>query len=482
MKLVKLGALLLALVALFALVPASFVSAQGPVNNSLDTQFTTSITYQNVGSATSDIQLLFFSQETGTPITVPQEDLEAGAGASVFVGALNDVGDSFQGSAVLNSSEPVVATLVQVPQGSTLVNSRPLSNGFSPDQGATRYQIPTVLRNTFSSTTVFSIQNVSSGNVNLTVKFYNTNNNGALFHTATFNNLPANSAKYYDMSTYNDGPFNGLGQFNGSVVIEATGNIVASAMELSPNTVRASAFEGFGSGATSIFMPSALCKYFNLETAYAVQNVGTAATTVTVTYTPGGGTQTATIAPGAKQSFNTCTGVGNVNGYIGGATITSSGGQQIVAIGKAYNTAAGPLGFQTAFIGSAGGSSRIALPYVRWTEAGWTNGTRERAFLAIQNTGTTATNITVTYRDRDGVPVATQQFNNVAPGAKVNSNAHSATPPQNEFGYYNDGGFGGGAIIEGGAGSSLTAIVRVQRYNPATGFQGGEDYSGIGVQ
>jgi hypothetical protein len=230
-------------------------------------------------------------------------------------------------------------------------------------------------------------------------------------------------------------------------------------------------------------MPSALCNYpvsggFT-NTAYAVQNTSlTTSTNVTVEYS-NGMSESQNIGPGAKGSFNACNATGMPNGFIGSAKITSSA-TDIIAIGKAAGQ-----GLSTAFEGVALGSEKLALPYVRWaTAANFNNGSQQRVNIAIQNVGTTTItgNILVKYIDRDGNVVGTHTITtDVAPEAKVNSNATNAG--LSEFGVYAGGTqFGGGAIIEGPAGSELAVVARVASVVVATGLRAGEDYNGIPVQ
>lgn len=451
----RLGALVLALVLMLAMIPA--VGAQSPA---YQTSFTTSITYQNVETESSSIQIDFYNESSATPIQLSQPDLAGGAGASIFVGNVNGVNPAFRGSAVLSSSRRIVATLVQVPQGSNTVKNRPLSNGFEGDEGSTTFLVPTTLKDRFATTTVFSIQNVDSGAVNLTVQFYDSVTNN-LAHTATFDNLPSGAAKYYDLGTIAQLPVG----FNGSAVVTATGNVVASAMELSTTGGGAAAFEGVAQGGTPVYMATALCQTFGGTTSYAVQNTGAATANVTVTYKPGDATATAQIAPGAKASFVGC--AVNSAGFTGSAVITSD--QPIVAIGKVFGDGAAPRPYSTAFAGATAGASKIALPYVRWTaDATYNNGSRQRVFIAIQNVGGAATGpVTVSYRDRTGAELCSQTIANIDAGAKANSNPSTTTNPAPcaEFGFYGDGGTGGGAIVTGPSGSQLVAIARVQSKN-----------------
>jgi hypothetical protein len=442
-----------------------------------ETAFTTSITYQNVdGDATTDLKILFYeSPDDTTPIEIQRPNLESGAGTSLFVGSLDeDIDDGFQGTAVMVSDKVLVATLVQLPQGSTTVKNRPLSNGFS--NGSPNSLIATVLKNMYSSGqyTIFSVQNTGAAATDVEIKFYDTSAN--LKHMIP-KTLDVGAGYYVDTGTVAD-----LGtSFNGSVVIDGGGgSIISSAMELdSGSSTGAKAFEGVGAGAMTFYMPSALCNFEPTpgriqNTNFAVQNADLATPTdVTVTYS-GGKSESKTVQPGAKASFNTCAaGVGD--GYLGSATVTSDT-TDIIAMGKAAGS-----GLSTAYIGFSSGSQNIALPYVRWTnQTDFYAGSGQRVNIAIQNVGMSDVTgpITVDYVDRDGVVVGTHTINtDLEPGDKANSNATNAG--LTDFGFYGGGQYGGGAIISGPAGSELAAIARVATYVTSTGEVVGEDYNGM---
>jgi hypothetical protein len=294
--------------------------------------------------------------------------------------------------------------------------------------------------------------------------------------------LPAGAAQYIDMGTLAEIT---TPTFNGSVQLTAGagGSIVATSMDLSTTGIDAYAFEGTGSGATTIYMPSAQCKFgplANSNTAYAVQNTSTTtAAEVTVTYSNGNTHGPVSIPAGAKASFDGCaTAAANPAGYSGSAVIEATGAD-IVAVGKVYGG-----GISSAFLGFTGGAEKIALPYVRWTEAHWNDGTRQRAYIAIQNVGGTdlaAGDVTVTYVDKFGDVVGVHTLGAIPAGAKTNSNASTIGAAGAEFGAYADGSFGGGAIIQGPAGSQLAVVVRIST-NIGGGILTGEDYNGIPVQ
>lgn len=466
----------------------SSVNAQG---SAYGTSFITAITYQNVGSASATINFTFYPA-SGSPITF-SKTLAANAGASLNVGTANELsGFSGQGSAVISSDQPIVATIVQLPQ-STTVRNRPLSNGFGSNDGSNNVLIATVLKNQFNQTTKFSVQNADTTNINVTVKFFPVGSSTPI-HQDTFS-LNVGTARFFDA-----GGISALGSnFNGSVTIQANGKVVATAIEASTdNSYKVSAFEGVAQGSNTVYMPSALCNFGTnrQRTAYAVQNSGNVTTTVTVTYKNTSNqtvaTQSASIQPGAKASFLTCSASGiPTSGFNGSAIITSTAAP-IVAIGKVSADPSIAPSFGTAFIGASGGAKKLAAPYVRWTQSRFdTNpGNRQRANIAIQNVGSNESGqIIVKYYDLNGVLIGTHTLGSINPGQKTNSNPISATlaggqtqDKLDEFGYV--GGFGGSATIEcTEPGCQIVAVVRISSANSATSPSNvvAEDYNAIPI-
>ncbi len=445
-----------------------------------ETEFTTAVTYMNVGdAATTVLDLYFFADPADinpTMYTIVGGAAQNAAG-SLNIGTLDDtvVGDGFQGSAYMQSDQPMLVTLVQLPQGSTTVKNRALSNGFSA--GAPTALIATVIKGLYNTNTIFSVQNADSEVNTVTITLYDTS---ATQQYQTVQDIEPGAAYYVDAAAEAGIPAG----FNGSAVITAEraggadGSIVANAMELEYGTsVGLKAFEGVASGAALLYMPSALCNVFGgTNTAFAVQNTSlTTATDVKVTYTDDLGVstnQTKTIQPGAKASFVGCDAMGQ--GRYGSAIIESTA-TDIIAIGKAYGA-----GMTTAFLGVAMGYDTVALPYVRYaTTANYNVGNGQRTFITIQNVGDTTIigDIVVQYVGPTGLVEGTHTITaDLAVGAKATSNASMTAEGLTEFGIYPGPIYGGAAIITGPAGCELAVVARVSSVF-GTGFVS-EDYNG----
>lgn len=462
MKKILISFILIALV--FAAMGPSVAQA-----GAYETPFITSITYQNIGSsATTSLSILFYeTPDDTTPIVIGRPNLNAGAGTSVFVGGLTSVPDGFQGAAVMSSDQPLVATLVQIPQNNPAVKARPLSNGFT--SGAASSLVATVLKGSSNNNSILSIQNSGSSSTTATINFYAV---GSASPTYTENKLIQAGAGY----TMDVAKIAGIpAGFSGSAVVSTSGgSVVSSVMELEIDTgAGAKAFEGLGAGSNTFYMPSALCNYGGTTTYYAVQNTSSSSNAVvTVTYN-NGLTQSTTIVPNSKASFNTCSTAGIAQGFIGSSVITSTGAP-IIAIGKVSGS-----GLATAFVGVSQGAQKLALPYVRWADGGqyYSQG-YQRTYIAIQNVGTStlaSNSIVVKFINPDGTIAGTYTYpNSLAQYAKFSVNATNAG--LTSFGIQN----GGSVLIEGPSGSLLASVARVVSYI-ATGNEPGEDYNGIVV-
>lgn len=464
---------------LFVVIAALGVSS--PVSAAAyGTNFTTSITYQNVGAAPATIVLNFYPEANGTPISINLPLLNSFAGGSLFVGSLTEVTAGFTGSAVMSSDQPLVATLVQVPPASSPVKVRPLTNGFAG--GSPSVLVPTVLKNTFGFTSIVSIQNVDTGAADLDVEFIPVS--GTPF-IVPVDNLPSGSAKYFDMGTFTNASLGAT--FNGSIRVTAfktgttnAGSVIASSIELGNALNNAYGFEGATVFGNNLYMPSAFCKWggASYQSVYAVQNVGVDPIDITVTYSNGNSELYEGVAGGSKVSINGCGKTGTVNpvGFIGSATVTGTG--PITGMAKVSTT----TGMITAFLGFTDGAEKIAMPFVRWTaDATYNSGARSRGVIALQNLGAdiAAGDAVVEYYDKDGVLVGTHTLPAIPAGAKVNSRPIDADASLIEFGYYANGSFGGSAVVVGPTGSKLAAIVRIS--TNGGGVLAAEDYNGIPI-
>lgn len=469
------------------------------------------ITYQNVGSSQATIQVNFYEEGSGTAIPYSPPALAAGAGASFGVGKVNNISAGFQGSAVFQSDSPLVATAVQYASG---LDMRLVSNGFQSTDASDQYLIATALKNQWDRDTVFSIQNADSETIEATIRFYEVGSTTPA-STKVFN-IPAKSTKYIDMGDDADTGLSAYSSFNGSAIVTAVrasdgstaADVVAAASEYYTNKDVAANFEGvpLSKAATTIYLPTGLCERFDLDTFYAVQNASLSDKAyIEVTYYNTDGSQQATdgryeIAAGGKKSIRTCAPSDgtDMTGFTGSAVIQSyngntgsTAGAPIVAIGKAQDSASvtNKIAF-TAFLSADSGESEIALPFIRWansTDYVASNAGAQRTYIAVQNVGSSTSKVIAYYNDKNGNTVASETLT-IGPFAKGNTNPNGSGAVANggsfgmktdSFGYYTDGSYGAGVILEAHPDNPNAEFIAIVRAQNAAGAK--EDYNGMVV-
>ncbi len=177
--------------------------------------------------------------------------------------------------------------------------------------------------------------------------------------------------------------------FNGSAVISSENQLGAIANVFGNGTMGAS-YTAFSGGDDTASLPLILKNHYGFTTWFNVQNTGTGDANVTVTYSDGT-TQTATVEPGAAKTFDQATvnlpdPAGNA-GFVGSATVQSNGSIVATLMEQGPTTLLGYDGFQ-----GSSASTNPVMPLVNTNNYGYQTG------IQIQNTGNTATSVTVSYK------------------------------------------------------------------------------------
>jgi hypothetical protein len=482
--------IILLMLSLLAVLGVSSVSAQSSINQT----FTSSVTYYTPSDTGGTLQINFYAEGSDTAIPYPAITLNPHAAGSIYMGNVSQVGSSFVGSAVLSSDVPVIATVVQI-AGDANEYPRPLYSGFS--EGAATFFVPTILRRQFGGTSSeIAVQNLESSAIDATLKFFAV---GATTPTVNRTYSIAGNSTLVIRATDDAKIATGTGTgtlpdgFNGALVIEATGKVVASSQELKDNGRAAYAFEGVASGAQELFMASAICDAFGGQTSfYAIQNTSlTQSTNVTVDFYDKAGQKVGeaqeVITPGGKKSINPCTATpDSAPAGTSGSAVISSDTTDVIAIGKVSN--ANNSAFITSFVGDVSGATKVAAPYIRWSADKTKN---IRSFVAIMNVGSgDATDIKVHYYDADGSLAATHTVANASnplpPLIKVNTNPSTAGAlnANGNFGIRDSVTSKNGGSIEVISDQPVVVVVRGSQepiVNGA-GTQFAEDYNGTAFE
>jgi hypothetical protein len=270
---------------------------------------------------------------------------------------------------------------------------------------------------THTYSTGIQVQNLSPSVANIVLSFYAEGNGTP---SATVNaTVPANGS-----TTYATLPSVVSAGFKGSAVISSDQKIAAIVNVVGDNLAfGGGAVNGFSGGASPISLPLLFKNSFGFNTFFSVQNAGTAAADITVTYRGGGLASplavTANIPAGSSRSFDQATNAQLPAGFNGSASITSN--QPIVA-------AVVEVGPTTMLAyGSFTKSSKAPLfPLVQANNFGYISG------IALQNNGASATNVTVSYTPSGAGngTACTETLNIPANGTTFFAiNAFSATDP-----------------------------------------------------
>jgi hypothetical protein len=164
----------------------------------------------------------------------------------------------------------------------------------------------------------------------------------------------------------------------------------------------AASYTGATTGATSVFLPNIVRRFYGFHTPFIIQNLGTAQTTATVSLTSFDGTKTATIQrvidPGRSQFVEPNIEPSLADGTQYGATVTSA--QPISVVVNTHNddaNVAAPVVYATN--GFIAGAAALQGPYIAKGVPGVGKGT---STLVVQNMGATPATPTVAFTPLGG--------------------------------------------------------------------------------
>lgn len=251
----------------------------------------------------------------------------------------------------------------------------------------------------------FQVQNLEGSDANIDITFYNRDGTVALQVTDT---VLANSSNTY-FPLENIGNENGTlpSGFDGSVVISSDKEIAAITNVLGSDGSNPLAFgasyTGFTSGSPTASLPLLMKGNYGFNTWYSVQNAGSSATNVSVTYSDGVTAGPVTVQPGAAAKFEQAN-ESHAAGWVGSATVSSTAGDIVIS-----SLEVGPTTL-LAYNGFSSGSTNPVMPLVQANNYGYQTG------IQIQNNGTTQTQVTVSYTPGPGQPgTACTEKRTVAP-------------------------------------------------------------------
>jgi hypothetical protein len=332
------------------------------------------------------------------------------------------------------------------------------------------------------------VQNAGTADANITIA-YIRGSHGASGLTETATIKPGASA-YFDQqtgsTTRNCSTLAGAdGKFIGAAKITSNQPVVATLMQLgtgasAPLKVMMG-YNGFAAGSSTVSLPLIMANNSGFYSGFQVQNIGTIATDVTAEYSantagvynPPNDTATCLTNLQPNQSCTVIQNAGTWAGkgkYIGGATLTSSNGQALVAIvNQVYpgTASVGPFGTSYEGFNPATATDKISAPLIMANNSGFYTG------IQVLNTGAgncAAVNITYTPTVVSGGNQPANESFSLA-GNTSKTIIQNSTPPSN--GSVNNwntvGKYIGGAEVSA-PGCTIVAIINQVRMSAGDNF------------
>lgn len=367
--------------------------------------FSSGIQIQNLSSTQANISIAFYPLR-GTSASASVDATVPANGQQVYATLPSAVAAGFDGSAVISSDQRIAAIANIVSPDLSLTFGGGSYIGVT--EGSTSVSLPLLFRGVAGFNTFFNVQNVGQTATNVTVTYANGT-------TESFNNLAPGASVRFDQAANTNLP---AGFVGAATVASSASDIAAVVTQVGPSTMLV--YNGFSTtGTANPVFPLVNANNSGFITGISIQNTGTAATDVTVSYTPAAGqgtacTETKTIQPRASANFavdafrTSQAGENCANGalFVGSGRVTAnSTSQNLVAIVNQLNQATNKAGSYASFDPSVA-TDTVVFPLVQDRVSGFFTG------LSIYNAGSVATGVTCTF---SGTPV-TQSQTNLAPG------------------------------------------------------------------
>ncbi|HEV2010916.1 MAG TPA: hypothetical protein VGS17_07825 [Candidatus Limnocylindria bacterium] len=200
---------------------------------------------------------------------------------------------------VVNSDAPVIVDAALTPTGTTAGCTPPTSG--TPTETLYLPNVTKTLGGPSGFQTPFIVQNTGTTSTNLEVTFYKFSDASCVARRSVPNLAPG--ASFADVPN-NDTDLPDNTQF--SVTVRSFGNTVVSVVNQHKGVIEADAYSAAATGATTVYLPNVVRRFFGYHSPAIIQNLGQASTVVTARYQSFDGTAstvsiTRSISPGQSQ-------------------------------------------------------------------------------------------------------------------------------------------------------------------------------------
>jgi len=202
-------------------------------------------------------------------------------------------------SVVVNSDSPVIVDAALTPTGNT-AGCQAATSG-TPTQTLYLPNVTKTLGGPQGFQTPFIVQNTGTSSTNLEVTFYKFADASCVTRRSVQDLAPG--ASFADVPN-NDTDLPDNTQF--SVTVRSFGNTVVSVVNQHKGGIEADAYSAAATGATTVYLPNVVRRFFGFHSPAIIQNLGTMATVVSARYQSFDGTAptmtfTRSISPGQSQ-------------------------------------------------------------------------------------------------------------------------------------------------------------------------------------
>lgn len=256
--------------------------------------------------------------------------------------------------------------------------------GFST--GSTTTYLPSIAFNFAGWYSMISVQNLGEDPADVTVSITCADGTTG---TLTRDDIPAKASYTWALKSVTPTGFTGSTVCDGSAEITSDQPIVAVNNQNKPNTGATNTFEGAAAGADTIYVPSLSNSYSGWNSALTIRKLGAGSTTVTVSYDDGDPDDVFTLTDARPSQKLYMPDYHDQTGRFG-ATITSSGGMELLAVVGTTKASEGWSGATSGVLAGTG-SNAVAIPNVSKNYYGWISA------INCQNVGSVATTLNVQY-------------------------------------------------------------------------------------
>jgi len=347
--------------------------------------WTTPIFAQNRGSGPATVTATFLD-EGGSLVGTHSISLANDGSDVIDPRVVAMLPDGFVGSAVLESAQPIAASVRQMREESDALGYTAAATG------GDRAYAPLLFKRYNGWDTGLQIQNLADDAVPVTVTYQQTNGAGGPWQDQAV--VPPRAAVTFYQPANEELP----ADFVGSAVVEApAGARIVSVINQVHERGNGMSYDGALRGGAAASAPLLFKNSNGWSTGLQIQNVGTEESEVLVVYraTDGGGLwfDGAFVQPGGSVTFFQPAHPDLPNGFIGSAVIVSRNDQPLVAIVNEVNTS---LNVAMTYRAFSEGAATLSAPSLSRRANGWSTG------VQVQNLGFATTTVVLQIRSPDG--------------------------------------------------------------------------------